>query len=122
MIEHNWYRKHQVLEVRPVGELGVDDFDALAAQVDPIIREYGYMGGLLINAADFAGWESFASLVHHCQFIREHHKHIHKIAVVSDHSLLGFMPRLVDHFVSAEVRPFAASERRRALDWLAETG
>lgn len=122
MIKYDWHQEHRVLEVRPVGELKVEDFTALSAQVDPVIQTYGRLGGLLINAADFAGWESFVALVTHCQFIRGHHRHIHRIAVVSDHTLMGFMPRLVDHFVSAEVRPFATSERRQALDWLAEAG
>jgi hypothetical protein len=122
MIEHYWHREHSVLEVRPMGPLQASDFRALAAQVDPVISEHGRLSGLLINAEHFPGWESFAALVSHCVFVRDHHKHIGKIAVVSDHTLLGFMPNLVDHFVSAEVRPFPASELPRALDWLAEPG
>lgn len=122
MINHSWHSDHSVLEVRPSGPLQVDDFHSLAAQIDPLISEHGCLAGLLINAQDFAGWKSFAALVSHCVFVRDHHSHIRKIAVVSDNALLGFMPRLVDHFISAEVRPFPASEYRLALDWLAEAG
>lgn len=122
MIEHNWFCEHSVLEVRPVGTLQEGDFQLLAGQVDPILAEYGPLVGLLVDGSDFAGWQSFASLVAHCRFIRDGHRHIHKVAVVSDHTLLGFMPRLVDHFVGAEVRPFALAERERALDWLCGAG
>jgi len=122
MIDHDWYREHTILEVRPLGPLQEEDFQALAAQVDPVISEQGLLAGLLIDARDFAGWESFAALVSHCVFVRDHHRRIHKIAVVSDHRLLAYMPRLVDHFVSAEVRPFPSSDYERALDWLAEPG
>ncbi|WP_323844535.1 STAS/SEC14 domain-containing protein [Microbulbifer magnicolonia] len=122
MIDHNWHLGHSVLEVQPLGPLTEEDFQSLEAQVDPVISEYGRLSGLLINAEHFPGWESFVALVSHCRFVRDHHKHIRKIAVVSDHRLLGVMPRLVDHFVSAEVRPFSTGEYQRALDWLGEPG
>lgn len=122
MIEHHWLRNHTILEIVPRWPLTSVDFASLAAQVDPIISEQGSLSGLLINVEDFAGWENFSALVSHCVFIRNHQRHIHKIAVISDQALLGFMPRLVDHFVSAEVRPFAVSEKGKALDWLAQAG
>ncbi|MCX2832700.1 SpoIIAA family protein [Microbulbifer thermotolerans] len=122
MIDHNWHWGHKVLEVRPSGPLEEEDFRILTAQVDPVISEYGRLNGLLVDARDFAGWESFATLVCHCKFVRDHHRYIHRIAVVSDHGLLGYMPRLVDHFVSAEVRPFPSADYTRALEWLAEPG
>ncbi|SHE69939.1 SpoIIAA-like [Microbulbifer donghaiensis] len=122
MIDHNWHRGHRILEVRPLGPLTEDDFQSLEAQVDPVISERGPLTGLLVDAQNFAGWESFAALVSHCRFVRDHHKHIRRIAVVSDLPLLGYMPRLVDHFVSAEVRPFSSVDYQPALAWLAEAG
>ncbi|UHQ55539.1 STAS/SEC14 domain-containing protein [Microbulbifer sp. YPW16] len=122
MIEHHWHRNHSVLEVVPRAPLQREDFEALAQQVDPVIEEHGSLAGVLINAASFPGWEDFSGLVSHFTFVRDHHRNVHKIAVVSDQPLLGYMPRLVDHFVSADVRPFPGEERRRALEWLAEPG
>lgn len=122
MIEHHWLQNHAILEIVPRWPLTSVDFTSLAAQIDPTITEHGSLSGLLINAEDFAGWENFSALVSHCVFVRNHHRHIHKIAIVSDQPLLSFMPRLVDHFVSAEVRPFAVSEKGKALDWLARPG
>ena len=122
MIEHHWLQNHTVLEIVPRWPLTSVDFDSLAAQIDPVITEHGSLSGLLINAEDFAGWENFSALVSHFVFVRNHQRHIHKIAVVSDQPLLGFMPRLVDHFIRAEVRPFAASDKGKALDWLTQPG
>lgn len=122
MIEHYWHCDHSVLEICPLGPLQETDFQALEAQVDPVISEHGRLAGLLINAGHFPGWEGFAALISHCVFLRDYHRRIHKIAVVSDHTLLGFMPRLVDHFVGAEVRPFPAADYQQALSWLAEPG
>lgn len=122
MIEHNWFCEHRVLQVCPRGPLQKEDFLALAGQVDPVIAGRGHLAGVLIEAADFPGWEDFTALISHFRFIRDHHARIHKVAVVSDQTLLGFMPRLMDHFVGAEVRPFMCADRSRALDWLCEAG
>lgn len=122
MIDHHWYHNHSVLEVSPRAPLQAKDFEALAAQVDPVIEEHGSLAGILIEAESFPGWEDFAALVSHCTFIRDHHRQVHKVAVVSDQTLLGYMPRLVDHFVSADVRPFPRAEKQRALEWLSEPG
>lgn len=122
MIEHQWCREHEILEVKPVGKFSAEDFQQLAAQIDPVITEQGRIGGLLINAQDFAGWESFVALISHFRFVHDHHKHIQKIAVLSDNPVLSFMPNLVCHFVSAEVRPFSLSEYPQALEWLENPG
>ncbi len=98
------------------------DFLGLRFQVDPIICEYGTLRGLLIDAEDFYGWESFITRVPYCVFTQEQHKHIQRIALISDRMLLNFMPQLVEHFLSAEVRPFPRSEYDSALDWLAKAG
>nr|WP_255771371.1 STAS/SEC14 domain-containing protein [Microbulbifer guangxiensis] len=122
MIEHRWHQDHGILEVEPHGPLQASDFSLLAEQVDPVLRERELLSGLLINGSDFSGWEDFSALLSHFRFVREHHRHIHKVAVLSDHSLLRLMPALVSHFVSAEARPFSLRERREALEWLAAPG
>ncbi|WNZ58272.1 STAS/SEC14 domain-containing protein [Microbulbifer sp. EKSA008] len=122
MIEHIWHQGDRILEVRPVGKLTVEDFQLLAAQVDPIISKRGRIEGLLVNAGDFAGWESFVAMISHFRFIREHQRHIRRIAVVTDNPILRFMPNLACHFISAEVRPFPEEESAQALEWLQKPG
>lgn len=122
MIQHRWHRDHQILEIEPDGPLQESDFRTLAAQVDPVLRDQDLLAGLLINGRHFSGWENFSALVEHLRFVRDHHRHIHKVAVLSDQSLLRLMPAIVGHFVSAEARPFSQSERQEALEWLASPG
>jgi hypothetical protein len=73
----------------------------------------------MIDAATFPGWEDFAALLSHLRFVRDHHRRIRRIAVVSDSALLSVAPKLVGHFVSAQLRTFEAADRSAALSWLA---
>lgn len=122
MIEHNWHHNHDVLEIRPVAELKPAEFRALAAQVDPVICEHGTLQGLLIDAGHFNGWKNFTCQVSSCVFTRNQHRQVHRIAVLSDRVLIGFMPQLLNHFVAAEARPFPCTDNYRALAWLLESG
>ncbi|WP_346836528.1 STAS/SEC14 domain-containing protein [Microbulbifer sp. SAOS-129_SWC] len=122
MIEHHWYREHQVLEMQPRDPLSREDFAILAGQVNPVLVTHGRLLGLLIDTGHFRHWDQFAEMLDYCRFTRDQHRHIHKVAVIADRSLLAFMPQLVNHFVGAEVRPFAVDERREALEWLGAPG
>ncbi|GAB2898815.1 STAS/SEC14 domain-containing protein [Microbulbifer echini] len=122
MIEHKWIQGHKILQIQPHGAFTVEDFHRLAEKIDPIIREQGRIEGLLIDTRDFAGWKSFVAMISHFRFVHDHEKHIQRIAVVSDNPVLKFMPHLVCHFISAEVRPFTPGEYSEALEWLENSG
>lgn len=118
MIEHELLRDRGILIVKPAGALRAEDFAALAGAVDPYIEQQGGLKGLVVEAAAFPGWEDFAALVSHLRFVRDHHRLIRRIAVITDSALLGFAPKLANHFVSAEVRAFSGADRAAALDWI----
>jgi SpoIIAA-like len=71
----------------------------------------------VIEAQSFPGWENFAGLVSHLRFVRDHHRKIQRVAVISDSKVLSVAPHLVKHFVAAEIKQFPAKERQAALDW-----
>jgi SpoIIAA-like len=118
MLRHELLADRGILVLKPEGALRAEDFAALASVVDPYIDAHGGLKGLLIEAPSFPGWENFAGLVSHMRFVRDHHRLIRRIAVVSDSTLLAFAPKLANHFVSAEVRAFAGAERAAALAWI----
>jgi hypothetical protein len=118
MIEHELQRERGILILRPKGALQAADFTALAAVVDPYVESRGDLNGLMIDAPKFPGWDDFAALVSHLRFVRDHHRKIRRIAVVSDSAILSVGPKIANHFVSAEVRPFGAAARAAALAWL----
>src|SRR5262245_23326159 len=118
MIQHELLREPGILILKPQGALRAEDFTALAATVDPYIEERGELKGILLDAPSFPGWEDFAALVSHLRFVRDHHRKVRRIAVVSDSPLLTLGPKIAGHFVSAELRNFGAAERAAALNWI----
>jgi hypothetical protein len=120
MVEHELRRESGILILRPHGPLEAADFRQVADEVDPYIEANGKLHGLLLEAESFPGWQDFAALVAHLRFVRDHHRRIEKVAVVSDSGFLSFAPKVASHFVQADLRHFAISQRDQALDWLTE--
>jgi hypothetical protein len=86
--------------------------------VDGQIDATGDLAGLIIDAPEFPGWDSFATVVTHFRFVRDHHKRIKKVAVVTDSHLADVAERLASHFVAAEVRHFPGDDLDRARQWI----
>lgn len=120
MISHELLRDEGILIVTPEGPLEAADFEAIGLEVGPYIEEKGGLPGLMIYVESFPGWDSFAALLSHLRFVRDHQRQIKRVAAVTDSRFLGIMPGVVDRFVSAEVRHFAYSDRDAALSWLRE--
>jgi hypothetical protein len=118
VIRHELRQEQGILIIKPEGPLRAEDFAALAGAVDPCIEQHGELKGLMIDAPSFPGWENFAALISHLRFVRDHHRRIVRIAVVSDSALLAVAPKIANHFVSADVRTFGAAERAAALAWI----
>lgn len=119
MIDHTLDRERAVLHVRPTSALTLADFEQLARAVDPYIEEAGALAGLLVEAPRFPGWDDFAALAAHLRFVRDHHRHVRRIALVTDSPLGRAAERLASHFVSAEIRRFPASALDAARAWVA---
>ncbi|MGA6827393.1 STAS/SEC14 domain-containing protein [Nitrospira sp. NS4] len=120
MLAHELLRKEGILLLRPQGPIQAGDFESVAKLVDPYIEQTEELRGVLIEAPSFPGWDSFAALVSHLRFVRDHHRHIAKIAAVSDSAVLSIIPHITKHFVKAEFRHFNANDREAALAWLRE--
>ena len=119
MIDYDLDTAHSILLVRPQSRLEKDDFVKLAKAVDPQIEATGDLAGLIIDAPSFPGWESFGSLVSHFRFVRDHQKHVKKVAVVTDSPMGNVAEHLTSHFVSAEIKHFPAGQLEAARKWIA---
>lgn len=51
----------------------------------------------------------------HFRFVRDHHKRVKKVAVVTDSALGSVAERLASHFVSAEIKQFPAGGTEAAI-------
>lgn len=119
MIKHEFLDDAGVLIVTPEGPLQASDFMDLAAVVDPYIEEHGALRGLLIYVEHFPGWGNFAALLSHLRFVKDHQKHIARVAVVTDSTVLSVLPKIASHFVKAEVQHFDYDKKDLALLWVA---
>jgi SpoIIAA-like len=82
------------------------------------IEESGGLAGLIIQAPAFPGWESFGALAAHIRFVRDHHKQITRIGLVTDSAIGNVAEHLASHFVASEIKHFAASELEAARQWV----
>ncbi len=118
MIDYELDSEHNILLVHPESALDASDFTELAKAVDPQIEANGDLAGLIISAPSFPGWDSFTAMVTHLRFVRDHHKHIKKVAVVTDSHLADVAEHLGKHFVSAAIQHFPAGEVEQARRWI----
>lgn len=117
MITINLDKQTGILTLQPSGPLAVEDFKQVAAAVDPFVEAHGKLKALIIEAAHFPGWENFGAAAQHLQFIRDHHKDVAKIAIVTDSPLGSIAEHFGSHFIAAEVRHFPAAQAAAARAW-----
>ena len=110
MIDYDLDTAHSIVVVRPKSRLDKDDFVKLAEAVDPQIETTGDLAGVIFEAPSFPGWKNFGAVVGHFRFVRDHHKHVKKVAVVTDSALGDVAEHLASHFVSAEIKHFPAGQ------------
>jgi hypothetical protein len=120
MLKHELRTEEGILIVRPEGPLSSDDFTHIAADVDAHLEAHGALNGLMIHARRFPGWEDLWAVMSHLKFVREHHRKIRRVAVVSDAAMLQVAPKIATHFVSAEIKQFPFEAEDAALAWLGE--
>jgi hypothetical protein len=118
MIDYELDAEHSILQVQPKSALDKQDFVELAKAVDPQIEATGDLAGLIINAPAFPGWDGFGAMVSHFRFLRDHEKHIKKVAVVTDSHLGDVAEHLGSHFVSAKIRHFPGKGIEQARQWI----
>ena len=120
MLEFELNEDSGVLTLKPHGPLRAADFAAVTEATDAYIGNTGKLNGVMIYAKSFPGWEDFGGLMSHLKFVRDHHRHIKKLATVSNSKVLTIMPKIAAHFISAEARHFDSADLYAAETWLAE--
>jgi hypothetical protein len=107
-----------IATLRPIGALSEKDFEFASSTIDPYIDNYGNLKGVIIITDSFPGWESLSSLLKHFKFVKEHHKKVSHVALVTDSVLGDFGEKIADHFVSADIKHFAFDELNKAQSWI----
>jgi len=73
---------------------------------------------VIVDAPGFPGWDSFGAMAAHFRFVRDHHRRIRKIAIVTDAHLGDVAEKLGSHFISATVKHFPAGHAAEAERWI----
>ena len=118
MLDFSVDAQHSIVHLRPKAALTKEDFAVLAKAVDPHIEAKGGLAGIIVEIAQFPGWESLGAMAAHFRFVRDHHKKVKKIAVVTDAKIGEIAPKLASHFVSAEIKHFPAGQAQAAQKWI----
>jgi len=109
-----------VLTVRPDGKLETQDFLTLSEVVDPFIKKRGGLNGIIIVTKKFPGWEDFNGMIEHMKFVRNHHRNIAKVAIVTDSKIADVAESLGKHFVKASIKHFSFKDYESARRWMAK--
>ncbi|MBR0651450.1 STAS/SEC14 domain-containing protein [Roseomonas terrae] len=109
-----------IVVLEPAGPLAAEDFDRLAAMVDPYLAEAGALRGVLVDTHRFPGWDGLDALLAHGRFVRGHVAHVKRIAIVTASDFAGMIARVAGAVLPPEVRRFEPGERPQALAWLEE--
>lgn len=118
MLEHNLDTANAILYLHPKSALEIDDFAQLAKTADLFIEKNGNLAGLIIETPSFPWWKSLGAMASHFRFVRDHHRHIKKVGLVTDSVLGNVAELLASHFVSAEIRHFPAGQLEAATQWI----
>ena len=118
MLMYSFDTDHAVLTVHPETSLSAGDFGNMTAEVDAYIEEHGALAGLIFLAPTFQGWDSFGAFTEHIRFIRDHHKLIRRVALVTDSPVADAVQAVGRYFAGAKVRHFAGEKQAEAEDWV----
>jgi len=118
MLDYTIMKPEGILVLKPHAPLRKVDFAGLGAAVDSYLAEHATLHGVLIHAKGFPGWANVAGFTAHMHFVREHHKKVERVALVTDSQIADGAESLGKHFTSAEIRHFPFSADDKALVWL----
>jgi SpoIIAA-like len=107
------------LKLTPRDKLTAADFHALSPQVDAMIERSGQIR-LLIDAAQFNGWDSFEAFATHAGFIRAHQGHVERLAVIAGHDWQRWLIDLARMVLHPDAKAFDKEREGEAMRWIAE--
>jgi hypothetical protein len=110
--------ENKIALLEPDGELSKNDFISAAELIDPFIEKDGKLNGIIIHTKSFPGWDSFSALLAHLKFVKDHHRLISHVALVTNSPVGGLGELVASHFVNAEIRAFPYDEMEESKQWI----
>ena len=108
----------KIIILEPGGALEEADFQKLEKEIKAFLEDKDRLAGLIIHTKSFPGWDDLSAFKHHMKFVKEHHKKIQRVAIVTDSKLGEIGPAVAQHFVSPEMKHFSFGELDEAKHWI----
>jgi hypothetical protein len=118
MLDYSIMNPEGILVLKPRAPLSKEDFNGLTSAVDAYLSDHPKLHGVMVQAKEFPGWENLGGFTAHMKFVKDHHKQVERIAIVTDSPVANLAETLGKHFTSAEVKHFPYAEQDESLDWL----
>lgn len=122
MINIETKRSENVFILTPKGSISAEDIGAVASTIDAYINEHDAVPSLVFRLSELPHWKDLEAMGAHFRLVKDHHKVIPKVAVVSDNTLLALARVLVDQFTGARIRRFPEEAFDDAVNWAAMEG
>ncbi len=122
MIDIETRRSENVFVLTPKGSLSAEDIRTVASTIDNYINEHDAVPSLVFRLSELPHWKDLEAMAAHFKLVRDHHKVIPKVALVSDSGLLALVRVLVDQFTGARIRRFPEDAFDDAVNWAAMEG
>jgi SpoIIAA-like len=100
-------------------KLTVADFRLLSPQVDTMIDRSGRIR-LLIEAAQFDGWENLKAFETHAGFIKTHQMYVDRLAVIASRQWQHWIVDTMRMFLHPQAKAFDQGQEGEAMRWIAE--
>ncbi len=106
--------------LQPEGPLSEKDFQLAAELMSPLIENNKRLNGLIIYTESFPGWQSLAALYSHFRFVKNHHKKVTHLVLVTNSVLANFAELVISHLINPKIKVFPYHEFDKAQKWIIE--
>lgn len=107
-----------IITLVPDDPLTLEDFQSAKRIIDDHLSLKGRLKGIIIQTEDFPGWASFKVFLGHLKFIKDHHKWVKHVALVTNSPVAQLAETLAKHFINAKIRHFSFDEEEHARGWI----
>lgn len=119
MIDIEIKRAENVFVLKPEGSISAGDFRSVATTIDEYINDHDAVPRLVFQLGQLPLWQDLDAMAAHFHLVRDHHKVIPRVAVVTDNALLALLRPVIDVFTGAKVRRFPSDALDDAINWAA---
>lgn len=119
MINIDIKQSENVFVLSPEGSISANDFKTVASAIDTYINEHDAVPRLVFQIGGLPHWKDLEAMMAHFQLVKEHHKIVPKVAIVSDSGILALARVFVDRFTGAKIRRFPEDALEDAINWAA---